>query len=65
MCFDGYQNNPDDGTVVVIGDIGEAFGAENVLFRNVRGTKEALEKEDIRTKTARVAVDSPVSINIR
>jgi len=35
MCFDGYQNKPDDGTVVVIGDIGEAFGAENVLFGGV------------------------------
>ena len=50
MCFNGYQNNPDDGTVVVIGDIGEAFGAENVLFREVRGVKEALEKEEIRRK---------------
>lgn len=36
MCFDGNGNKPDDGTVVVIGDIGEAFGAENVLFRGVR-----------------------------
>lgn len=35
MCFDGYNNKPDDGTVVVIGDIGEAFGADNVLFRGV------------------------------
>lgn len=48
MCFDGYQNNPEDGTIVVIGDIGEAFGADNVLFREVRGTNEALQKEELR-----------------
>ena len=59
MCFDGYKNNPDDGTVVVIGDIGEAFGAENVLFRNVRGTNEAIEKETLRKKIATLSDDNP------
>ena len=59
MCFDGYKNNPDDGTVVVIGDIGEAFGAENVLFREVRSTKEALQKEEIRKQISQLPVDSP------
>ena len=37
MVFDGYDNNKDDGTVLITGDLGEAFGAENILFRNVRG----------------------------
>ena len=59
ICFDGYQNNPDDGTVVVIGDIGEAFGAENVLFRGVRGTKEVSEREDISKKISKLPADSP------
>lgn len=59
MCFDGYNNNPDDGTVVVIGDIGEAFGAGNVLFRGVRGTKEVAEKEVLRNKLNQMPVDSP------
>lgn len=59
MCFDGYQNNPDDGTVVVIGDIGEAFGAENVLFRGVRGTKEVIEREELRTKINLLPADAP------
>jgi len=59
MCFDGYKSNPDDGTVVVIGDIGEAFGAENVLFRNVRGSKEAFEKEEIRKQINQLPADSP------
>lgn len=36
MLFDGGQSNPDDGTAVVCGDIGDAFGTDNVLFRNVR-----------------------------
>lgn len=59
MCFDGYRNNPDDGTVVVCGDIGEAFGAENVLFRGVRGVNEAFEKQEIRKKIAQLQADSP------
>lgn len=44
MVFDGYDNNPDDGTVVVTGDLGEAFGADNILYRNVRSQKEIKEK---------------------
>ena len=35
MVFDGYNNNRDDGTVVVAGDLSEAFGADNLLFRSV------------------------------
>lgn len=37
MVFDGLQQQADDGTVVICGDIGEAFGPEHVLFRGVRG----------------------------
>ncbi|PTR01511.1 hypothetical protein C8P68_101745 [Mucilaginibacter yixingensis] len=48
MLFDGNDHNPDDGTAVVCGDIGEAFGAERVLFRNVRGLQEVADKEKIR-----------------
>ncbi len=54
MCFDGYNNNPDDGTIMVCGDIGEAFGAENVLFRSVRGMQEANEKTEIRKKISQL-----------
>ena len=32
--------NKDDGTMVVVGDIGEEFGSENILFRTARGLKE-------------------------
>jgi hypothetical protein len=43
--FEGLPNeknsvNKEDGTLVVVGDIGEEFGAENVLFRTARGLKE-------------------------
>ena len=42
MLFRGSQNNADDGTVVVCGDIGEAFGAASILFRGVRGSNEPM-----------------------
>ena len=59
MSFDGYENNPDDGTIMVCGDIGEAFGSENVLFRQVRGTKEANEKAEITKKISQLPAGSP------
>lgn len=40
MLFDGYKGNREDGTVVIAGDLGEAFGAENILFRQVRSLTE-------------------------
>ncbi len=59
MSFEGTGNNPDDGTLMVCGDIGEAFGAENVLFRGVRGTQEANGKEELRKKMNALSADSP------
>ena len=47
MIFDGYENKKDDGTIVIAGDLGEAFGAENILFRNVRSLSEARKKVDL------------------
>lgn len=45
MVFDGITKiKKDDGTIVIAGDLGEAFGAENILFRNVRSLSEAEEK---------------------
>ncbi len=35
MLFDGYDGNADDGTAVVCGDLGDAFGKENTLFGRV------------------------------
>ncbi|MBO9732516.1 MAG: hypothetical protein J7623_27990 [Chitinophaga sp.] len=42
MVFDGLRQQADDGTVVISGDIGEAFGPEQVLFRGVRGLGQQL-----------------------
>ena len=50
LLFEGESKNPDDGTIVVCGDIGEAFGPESILFRNVRGLKEQKEKEELQRK---------------
>jgi hypothetical protein len=35
MLFDGLNQHPDDGTVVVVGDLKGAFGEDNLLFRGV------------------------------
>lgn len=48
MLFDGLNRKADDGTVVVVGDLGEAFGNDNVLFRGVRGLAELDAKKKIR-----------------
>lgn len=46
MVFDGYDGNDDDGTVVVAGDLGEAFGKDNILFRNVSALSSGLPITD-------------------
>lgn len=45
MLFNGYNSNKEDGTVVIAGDLGEAFGATHVLFRNVRSLSEAKKRK--------------------
>lgn len=58
MVFEGLKNNPDDGTVVICGDIGEAFGPDNILFRGVRSVSEAREEESICREMARTDITS-------
>ena len=45
--FGGLQNNPEDGTLVIVGDIGEEFGADNVLFRTARGLNEYKHEQQL------------------
>lgn len=56
MVFDGEPRkgkaNPDDGTIVVVGDIGEEFGSNNVLFRTVRGQAEVQAKAALKAQLA-------------
>jgi hypothetical protein len=39
--FNGLDQNQDDGTVVVLGDIGALFGRDQLLYRTVTGLDEA------------------------
>lgn len=45
MVFDGYHNNKEDGSIVIAGDLGDAFGATHMLFRNVRSLTEAKKRQ--------------------
>jgi len=47
MVFNGENNDPEDGTVVVAGDLREAFNPDALMFRNVKGLAE-LQKTDER-----------------
>lgn len=58
MVFDGDKENPDDGTIVVVGDLKEEYG-DNLLFRNVRGMAELKNKEALRKQLASLPADSP------
>ena len=58
MVFDGKNHNAEDGTVVVVGDLGEEFGADNLLFRTARGLAEVEHKETLRKQLA--ALDARV-----
>ncbi|MCX7049186.1 MAG: hypothetical protein NTX50_27340 [Candidatus Sumerlaeota bacterium] len=62
MIFNGLPGgdgkpNPEDGTIVVVGDIGEEFGADSVLFRTARGLKEMAHKAELKKELAALPVD--------
>lgn len=59
MVFDGYDQNPDDGTVLITGDLGEAFGAGNILFRNVRSQQEVKEKLHVKQQIDDLPENAP------
>ncbi len=64
LVFDGRTGadgkaDPEDGTVVVIGDIGDAFGHDNLLFRTARGFKELEHKAALRAELAALPADAP------
>lgn len=64
MVFEGLPDasgkvDPEDGTVVVVGDIGEEFGHDNILFSNARGFKEIENKPVLMAKLAALSKDAP------
>jgi hypothetical protein len=57
MVFGGLRDvlggsDPEDGTLVVTGDIGEEFGADKLLFRTARGLAEVSHKEKVKAEIA-------------
>jgi len=61
MLFDGLNHNPDDGTVVIVGDLGEEFGADYLPFRTARGFAERAHKAQLRARLAGLRPDPPVT----
>lgn len=61
FVFDGLGNRADDGTVVISGDLGEAFGAEKLPFRTARGLRELDEKASLVRELAALPADAPVA----
>ncbi len=62
FVFDGLKGNPDDGTVVVVGELAPLFGGSKgrgVLFRGVRSLAEVRLKETLRRQLPRLPADSP------
>lgn len=62
MAFDGLNGNngnQEDGTVVVVGDLGEEFGADNLLFRTARGSVEVAHKEALRKQLVALEAGKP------
>jgi len=64
MLFDGLPGadakpNPDDGTIVVVGDIGEEFGKDCLLHRSIMGLKQLPELAAAKQALAALAVDAP------
>ena len=65
MVFDGDGDaggqakiDPEDGTVVVVGDLGAVFGHDSVLFRNARGPKEVAEMAKLKAQLAALPADA-------
>ena len=52
MLFHGLANNPDDGTAVVVGDLGEEFGADQLPYRTARGFAERRHKAILQKQLA-------------
>ena len=52
------QPNPEDGTVIVVGDIGEEFGHDILLYRTAWGFPEIQHKQELKAKLAAMPADA-------
>lgn len=64
VSFDGLKGNVDDGTLIVVGDLGDQFG-DLILFRGVRGLAELKEKEELRKQLNALAANSPERVALQ
>jgi hypothetical protein len=62
--FHGLHGNPDDGMVVVVGDIGSLFQKGTVLFNTVRSLDEVKTKQQMRRKLSSLSKDDPERIEL-
>ncbi len=53
--FEGLNGKKEDGTLIVVGDIGEEFGAGNILFRTARGLEEQKHEQHLLQQLALLA----------
>ena len=47
MMF-GEESKAEDGTIIVVGDLGEAYGPGNILYRTARGAAEMQNEERLK-----------------
>ena len=64
LVFDGLPGangkaDPEDATVMVIGDMGPVFGVNSAFYREVRGQNEINHKEELRAKRALLPANDP------
>jgi hypothetical protein len=64
MVFDGDAMddgtpNPEDATVVVVGDLGEEFKPDDLPFRTARGFAEIAHKKELQKQLAAMPADAP------
>ncbi|MEM6315120.1 MAG: hypothetical protein AAF743_13590, partial [Planctomycetota bacterium] len=69
FVFDGLDGNPDDGTVVIVGDIDSIFskpGARHTtLFSRVRSLDEVAAKAEMRAELAELEPGTPEAQELR
>jgi hypothetical protein len=65
FVFDGLQHNPDDGTVVVVGDVASLFQKGTPLFDSVRSLAEVADKQRLRDELAALAATDPRRTELR
>ena len=61
MVFGGVNGNAEDGTAVVVGDLGEEFGADYLPFRTARGFAEIKHKNALRAQLAALPASAPAA----